>query len=181
MKKYLFMLCLASFVAGNANATPIAFSFSEDSTDFPWIGRDFTPGVVTGILYGLSDNGSGLLPTSIEFTSDVSSLGITNNVVSSFAISIGTGFEMSDGNVIGANLLLNFNDPTIGGMQIRFNYDNWNVLHWNGSNGPVLAMGNQNGFTGATYDTTSVPEPASIALLAIGLAGVGFSRKKKAI
>lgn len=40
---------------------------------------------------------------------------------------------------------------------------------------------NQTGFAEIAFnDTTSVPEPASIALLGLGLAGIGFSRKKKA-
>ena len=158
----LVMLSPALAVAG-----PVTFSFADDPADWPWIGRTFVAGPVTGILYGLADNGTGQIPTSIEFTSDVTPLGMTSSVVTSFTAVNGTGFTVVNGNVVAADLLLNFDDPSVDGMQVRFNHEARNVLHWNGGSGPVVGMGNENGFAGATYGATVQYE------LAFNPAGVG--------
>ena len=158
----LFMLFPAIAVAG-----PVSFSFADDPGDWPWLGRAFVAGPVTGILYGLADNGAGQIPTSIEFTSNVAPLGMTSSVVTSFTAVDGTGFTLVNGNIVAADLLLNFNDPGVSGMQVRFNYEARNVLHWNGGSGPLVGMGNENGFAGATYGT------ALVSALVFNPAGVG--------
>jgi len=176
-KTFLSLIFLA--ISFSAHSTAISFSFFDDPSDFPLIGRGYSPGTVTGLLVGLSVDGVNQLPTAIEFTSDVSSLGITNNIIDVFSISLGTGFNIVDGNIIDANLLLNFIDPIIGGMQIRFNFDGMNLLHWNGGTGPGLGMGNQNGFSGADYGVSTVPVPAAAWLFGSALLGFfGFSRRK---
>ena len=180
--------CIIVVVSFNASAVavPISFSFVDDPTDWPWGGRSYAAGEVTGILYGLDDNGLGQAPTSIEFTSDVSPLGMTSNLVSAFTFERGTGFDVVGGVVTAVSLLLNFNDPVIGGMQIRFGYIDIdtpfgaNMLHWNGGSGPQVGMGNtDNGFAGATY--SAIPVPPAVYLFGSGLLGlVGMARRKKA-
>jgi len=183
IKSYLLVLI---FLSPTAFAVPISFSFVDDPSDFPWISRSHTPGIVSGILFGLSDNGIGQTPTGIQFTSDVSPFGMTSNIVNAFFSFSGPGFDLLNGTVTGANMLLNFIDPTVGNMQIRFGYtdslspNGANVLHWNGGSGPVVGMGNvDNGFAGATY-SSSVPVPGTIALFSLGLVGFSLFRGKKA-
>jgi len=179
-------LVILSFNA-SAVTVPISFSFVDDPTDWPWINRSYAAGEVTGILFGLDGSGLGQIPTSIEFTSDVSSLGITSNLVNVFTSMGGTGFDVVGGVVTAANIFINFNDPVIGRMQIRFGYTDIlspsgaNTLHSNGSSGPLAGMGNiNNGFAGATYSASAAPIPAAFWLFGSGLLGlIGIAKRKK--
>jgi len=65
----------------------------------------------------------------------------------------------------------NLNDYAFWGIQTDTGFNSFTI---SSSNFPIidnLAFG----------DSVSVPEPASLALLSLGLAGIGFSRKKKKV
>jgi hypothetical protein len=185
LRSAVFLIGMAWF-AGYSQAGMISFSFDGDAADWPWIGREFQPGTVSGVLYGLVDAPGFQFPTSIGFTSDMSALGITSSIFIPTAydggIQISGGVIQSD-----SSLMLNFNDPVIGAMQFRLNSAGGrNALHWNGSSGPVAGMGNADGFSGATYstlsDSTATPEPASLCIWGgIAIVGLAAVRRRKRI
>jgi PEP-CTERM motif len=170
-------------MVGSANAAVFTFSFTDDPTvdsGLNFYGRTHVSGTVTGELFGLADNGFST-PTSIVITSNESALGITNNTITNFIGIVGTGFDVSGGAIIGADLLLNFIDPSGEFFQFRFNSTSegapsgLNLLFWNGGNFPVVGTGNQGGFGGATYaEIAAVPEPSTWAMMVLGFAGIGF-------
>ncbi len=176
MKKLFVLGILLFFSVNVAFAATVGFVIEEDAADFPLIGRAFTPGIVIGNLYGLPDDGTGVFPTTFEFTSDVSGVGVTSNLEFSPLATGGTGFDIVGGVVVAADVLMNFDDPVNGGMQIRFNFDSMNLLHWNGGSGPVVGMGNQNGFSGTLYgeavptaQASSIPAMNNWGLAILGL------------
>jgi hypothetical protein len=172
--------CFASLNA--ANATTLTFSFSDDpsvlSTNF--YGRTHVAGTVTGELIGLADSGWSF-PTAILITSDESALDITSNLITNFLLKVGNGFDVSGGQIVGADALLNFFDPVGGDFQFRFDSisdgtpTHLNLLFWNGGGGPIVGTGNQGGFAGTTYTAVAaVPEPSTWAMMILGFAGIGF-------
>lgn len=167
-------------MAVGASAATFSFSFDDDPNS-NIAGRTHLGGSVTGFIYGLVDNTANQNPDAIEFTSDVSGLGMTETFFDTFQNIVGNGFSVSGGEIVSANILLNFSDPTVGGTQLRFNQGTGNNhLIWNGGSGPQVGIGNQGGFSGATFaQVSAVPLPAGGLLLLSAIGGVAALKRRK--
>ena len=83
------------------------------------------------------------------------------------------GYDAVD-SLVGASSILNLND-TFTTLSANFSDIQYLEIRAN-SNGKWFSIDNL-----VIDESVSVPEPASIALLSLGLAGIGFSRKKKRV
>ena len=202
MKKLIFLV--ACLFAGSANATPIFFSdrasfdastggslsFESFESDFavtPTIAfagftvsetggvnalaqlRNF-PGAVDGAItdgtgaIGYDDNGSSI-GSFFSFTSLVNAIGL--DIATSQASIITIGGSVSD------TISLAAGTPSFWGV---IDMAGITSLTFNFSRSPIV------GFDAVSFGQTnaSVPEPATLALMGLGLAGLGFSLKRKA-
>ena len=173
MNRFIGAFAIAiGFSIGSAQATLITFSFSNVNGN--------VAGTVTGILSGLADQGTSAA-TGVSITSAPSGVGfsafpvnilglgwtvitntvtITSGVVTSLEILIAGGTGST-----APHLLLN-----VGGS----------INSLNNINGQFGVL-NLNGLNGVTFVVTpsGVPEPATLALIGLGLSGIALTRRRK--
>ena len=180
MKLYKSVLFSALLLSASAQAANVAFTFSDDAS-VGLSGRPHVSGAVSGILYGLASDGASQMPTSIEFTSNVSFVGITDvtiNPIENNFVPAGGGFSLTGGVVTSADYTLNFDDPVTGGKQLRLNNGTLNLLMWNGGSGPFVVTGNAGGFSAVTFSSiVSVPEPETYMMMLAGLGLLVFGTR----
>jgi hypothetical protein len=150
-------------------ATAAVFQFSFSSGVNPY-GGVHVDGTVTGLIYGLNEDGNGQAPTSVKITTSPMALTATT-----LSYSGGGLFDVTAGQITAANNVNFFGgSPYPFGTFLLLNtYPAGNYLDNYLSNSIVA---NSGGFAGVTYTevASAVPEPSTWAMLLLGFVGVGF-------
>ncbi|WP_294542044.1 PEP-CTERM sorting domain-containing protein [uncultured Rhodoblastus sp.] len=174
----------ATMAVSAAQADTFSFTIENGPASYFYDRTPIDGGIVTGVLYGLTDNGWSK-PTAVSITYADPGLGLASGPLTSSWQWGGTGFQETNGQITDANFDFNFNDAAGNGFQLRLNDQveiagaNW--LFWNGGSQPVTGVGNTLGFSGAQYQSMSsgVPEPSTWALMMIGFVGLGFASYRR--
>ena len=155
------------------DAALLNFTFSFSSNPSPLQAQllDVVPGTVTGLIEGLPATGSNVAAQSVIIEAIPG--GLINGSGQSLPIDATAwpnvtvnSFTTSGGQVTAASFSGGVQGGGIKWIDINNGNGN-NALYLNGSSSTVVL--NPNGFAGVTFAQTSVPEPASLSLLAVGV------------
>jgi hypothetical protein len=163
---YLVMLTMTFVAPARAGLGPIStFSFFGDCSD------------CTGQGHAMLTLNNYTLGNGITTANFVSLTYAGSNLIGPFTI--------TDADIVADGYISGVIGPPLPGAYNLFVFDNSNVTHefisntagyWCAGNG----CGDDQGLNGVWSVATSVPEPASMALLAAGVAGLGAIRRKQA-
>jgi hypothetical protein len=160
--KILGVIALTGWM-GAANATLI-FDFSWDSSN----------GKIIGEIYGLSDNGVNMEATGFVLTS-IGGMQVNINVFEDDEWEVwNNSFDVLDGVIVEINFYSN----------TRVSEDR--ELYRGGRNAEALYLNDfysglviQSSNNGKFVKRVTVPEPSSVILMLLGLAGLSFARYRK--
>lgn len=163
---------LPAIAATAVMASPIAVH-ATTIVDFSFTGSSGK--TVTGSLSFASTNGTGLKPTDVKILTAPTPFQVPVDLGNG-TLTNGPGYTFSNGNITKGSFYI----------QGKTSVEGYNFLSLNGSNkfgqtGTSASTSNSRGFSGVQYTTasTSVPEPASIALLGAGIAGIATFRRRR--